>query len=643
MGMANGSCFQNLSGSTNNCIKTSLTANGKIETTLIIKPYFPAGYIPSTSLFLNPTQTPSSLIIDALRTDTTASADRNVLLCHKLGVNVTTGTTKTLLLYRSFDTNELVGDVRIAPAPVPSNPCDPIQPNLNALHKTADGLEVLAQGLPSYITAAQVANSLTTVTYVDCATNELRAHVIVAPEITGDNCSPLVDLTTGKAIKKNALYESPAGLAVLTGKETTSPIETYQDCTTHELHAKLWLVSNPGCDGLVNARGTNAATIIEGKLAVLTGKNAAGGITTFLDCASNELRAELVVSPDPSASNCSTNPKTNAFRLFSDGWGVKVGATNCIETFVDCNDNDEIKSKLIFPLVDRSLFGPAVLAPQNAAHCTDKGLVVEVGPNVDGGIHLYVDQATQVVEGRIVVKPNPAGAACDPATATNAFKLTPEGAAVEVGDSCSIDMFVDCPSQSIRAKAILTEAGGLECNGGLKVKLAPGCNGLVSTSAGLSGFPGAPKGTASFVNAGLGTIQGGTASFTRPKIDVTWTNPADSCMNAMVELIFKAPTFYFDYTASNVSGLTAEVSYGGTISGGTTIGEIYGRFLTGDKTTRWGAGGPTEHYFINLLPGQTVSASMTPSANIIANNANTLQVTLGSYALSGVVHWGSKV
>jgi hypothetical protein len=396
------------------------------------------------------------------------------------------------------------------------------------------------------------------------------------------------------------------------------------------------LIKDTGCNGTVNARGTNALTVDKGNLGVLTGKNSVGGFTTFVDCASKQLWGELIVSPDPTASNCATNPITNAFRLHSDGWGVKVGKTTCIETFVDCaSDLKEIKSKILFPTVDRSLFGAAVLAPQNAAHCTDKGLVVEVGPNVDGGIHTYVDPLTQVIESRIVVKPNPSGAACDPATATNGFKLTSEGAAVEVGDSCSIDMFIDCPTQTIRGKVNLNEAGGIVCDGGLKIKVDPiACNSITVSAAGVKG---SAKSYAVTKHAG-GNAAGFSVSAPNngdaqmPEITMVMKN--EGCTEAIAMAYARTPIF----DAQLVAGYDLFAGYKGTIqvdSGSVaTFGEQTGYWQAG---AGFFAGGTTEVFRFHLTPGQTVTIKMKPYVTWDHVNNSTIggTVEVHSYALDG--------
>jgi hypothetical protein len=461
-------------------------------------------------------------------------------------------------------------------------------------------------------------------------------------------------LRDGKVIKKNLLSASPTGLAVWGSK--TQTVDLYQDCNSI-VHADVQLKKDTaGCEcagcSQANARGFQALFEDVDGLFVWTGKNSEGGTNTFVDCTSKQLWTELIVAADPKVESCSTTPLTNAFRLSSDGWGVFVGETDCVRLVVDCSTK-KIQGELKFPEVDVTKLGPSVLTAQNGSRCSSDGLVTMFGKT--DCFHLYVDPVSRDVLGRIIIKPNPAGSVCDPVTATNALRCTPEGLAVEVGSTNCIKNTIDCPTGQIvstlqidpdSADVLSCGAAGLKFNDeAVKAKIDPdGCNGLEQRANGLWSHKGPPKGVAGYVHDGLNGFQVGDTTFSRRELTVSWTNPANSCTHAVVEIIYRAPTYHAIWPASSTAiDDTFDISWTGSFDSN-TVGQTYGYgAITDGKETRVGGAGPTEHYFINLAPGQGFSAKMQPTANIASGAAKDISVHMGSYSLDLVVHWGASV
>jgi hypothetical protein len=479
-------------------------------------------------------------------------------------------------------------------------------------------------------------SQVTAVTYVDCVSNTLRAHVLISPEIVADQCAP--DLRDGKVIKKNLLSASPTGLAVWGSK--TQTVDLYQDCNSI-VHADVQLKKDAaGCEcagcSQANARGFQALFEDVDGLFVWTGKNSEGGTNTFVDCTSKQLWTELIVAADPKIESCSTTPLTNAFRLSSDGWGVFVGETDCVRLVVDCSTK-KIQGELKFPEVDVTKLGPTVLTAQNGSRCSSDGLVTMFGKT--DCFHLYVDPVSRDVLGRIIIKPNPAGSVCDPVTATNALRCTPEGLAVEVGSTNCIKNTIDCPTGRIvstlqidpdSADVLSCGAAGLKFNDeAVKVKIDPdGCNGLEQRANGLW----SPEKTygvtkhAGANSAGVSIAAPGNGSAQLATNNLTIKN--ESCNDAICMLFVRAPAAD-GFTSNARSG---SISYNGNVAVGGGAGAAYGETYAswiGDSFNS--ISGQTEVFRFHVPAGQSVVASQNVRLDWSGSGAGS--ITVHSYAM----------
>lgn len=380
-------CNTSLSGFENSLIKTEITLSGQIKTVLKVKPYYPAGYVGSTGTNLNPSQLTTN-DLKGITTSTPASLDPNVFLQTGQGYAVLAGATDTLLLFKDAVTSEIKGDVLVAPAPNPANPSDPSQPMRNALTKNSDGLAVYTNGLPSNVDPSACAGAYT---YFDNDSGELRVWIESAPEIIGDDCAPLID-AKGNRVKKNAFHCTPAGYAVLTG-QGENVIETYVDCSSLELRARLIISPDDGCS--TDARkGTNGLVALDTGAAVLLGLNAKGGIETFRDCTSNKTLGRIVLHPEDQVADCNPKTRKNAATLLETGLLVAVGSTKSLNTFVDCESNEirvehiiESQTAKVLSVTDSGL--TMHLSAKDASGAASPGLVISsdglaaYGPNCD--------------------------------------------------------------------------------------------------------------------------------------------------------------------------------------------------------------------------------------------------------------------
>jgi hypothetical protein len=631
-----GVCGNSISGSKGDCVDIEVAPNGQIRASLKIKQYAAPGL--ANNLVFSKTTVPAAL-------------DPNVLVCSKDGASVLAGKTQTLILFKDFATGELKGDVVVAPAPNPNNPCDPTQPDRNVLQSTGDGLGVWTQGLPTGVTFDSAATCQSVFTYRDCSTGELRAYLLTAPEISNGNCSPTLD-KKGNVVLRNALVCTDVGAAVWTGLDASGDIETYVDCDSHELRARLVIQEDLSCLGTgTNLRAKNALISTGTGAAVLTGMNGAGAVRTFVDCATKELWGEVIIKPDAPTANCSGTPKTNALRLTSEGLAVEVGANpnGCVETFVDCDTNKILGKLIISPNQENSL-GSSVLTAQNGLYCTPDGAAVLFDDNTDGCVHLFVDPVSKTVKGRVKVKSQASTSNCDPATLTNALRCSADGLEVPFGDTNSLNMFVDCPSGQLRGDVRIDpdtlrflEVGPA----GLKIKLSAkdpsgSCaNGLVVSSDGLS----APSTNCQLAgHAGKATFTtfnytAGGANTQQASDYIEFTVHNNTCKSAAGLILFRAPSG--KVTNSHPEQLTAKISYEGSYTVGSVtdpVGEVY---VEDGFAMVYAFTGQTEYRQVTIAPGGSFTARMRVSATFEtgpSTPSGSVAMILHSFSIDAILY-----
>lgn len=586
--MAN--CFQNITGYEDTCFKTTILPNGAVKGELKIKRFYPPGYTASTIGNINPSQLTTN-VIETFITSIPASLDRNVLQCTPLGLTVTTGKTNTIVNYRSADSGELVSDVIIIPAPIPTDPCNSYNPNLNALIKTSEGIGVMTQGLPSYLTDEQISNQATALTYLDCATQSLKVFIPIAPEITADACTP--NMLNNKVVRNNAFTGTPNGFGVFTGKATDSPITTYVDCASDQLWADLLVQPDPTFTTGINARSVNAFFADGSGAFVLTGENTAGGTRTFVDCATKQLWTEIIRAPDPVANNCATNPKTNAFRLYSDGWGVKVGSyvDGCIRLQVGCDAAEELQAEFIIKPNDLTKLGEQFLTPQNVLACLDDGAGVMAGYNVKGGLHLFFNHDASTLLGRVVVDPD-------------------SKRGLDVSDT------------------------GLKFKISAKDPTGMGDNGFVLRDDGISTY-GKNSAVGLHVAYSVGTqvrLSGGANQATN-EITLNYTNPTSKFLSGFI--LFRAPAVTMTFVGSDE---VIAVGYEGQYTVGSVsanVGEVHVR---GSNCLKWGWGSQTEYRQVTIAPGGTLSAKLKATCSFTGTPTSGSVVDIQSYSIDAFLN-----
>lgn len=555
-----GSCNQTITEGSTNSTETKISANGQVRVYVKRKPYFPAGYVPSTVSVLNPSQL-TTLVVKGVETSVAASFDPNVLIeTDQDGLAVLAGKTNSVLLFKDAVSGELKADVIAAPAPNKLNPCDSDQPNRNAFRVTPEGCVVLTQAVPSGIDVTQCNGAYT---YVDCASGELRVHIQIAPEVLGAACSPIVDVN-GKLIKKNGLICTPAGLSVLSGKSES--VETYLDCESGEFRARLLVKKDLACD-TADRKGVNALVVTAEGAQVLTGKNVKGGVNTYRDCDTDALLAEVVLKPAPDKSTCEFNPNPNALRLFDDG------------------------------------------------------LAVLTGKNVAGGVETFVDCVTQELHAKLVLKPDPVAAKCDPSVLTNALRLTVDGLAVEVADSSCIALNIDCTSGILSAvpKFGAASSGVFVCaDDGVVLKVsAQACNGLQILGDGLY----AP-GKNSYTILGANVVGGKqvTSSYSSPSVGWSFTN--STCKVMAGPLHIKAPSgVVLGFTDGEVY-ISYEGSYSSSLGQNFAFAEQY--FTCGGGVQdSYGFTGASSYRPVQINPGETFVVTVKYTVRLVSPAATT--------------------